>query len=117
MSFGIKIRKADKLFREYLIKLREEVSAFSGKKGIVQVSHFWGRRRESVRYDPENADLLLFNEHQYFEENPNDYRNWKLKQLGEKRFKALEIRANTFCKRDDAMRELELLEALKLLEK
>ena len=112
----IKIRKADKLFREYLLLLRGEVSAYSGRWGRVQVSHFWGRRHENTRFDPENCDLLFFNEHQNFEENPALYHQWKLKQLGEKRFNNLMVRSQTIKKRDDLMREIELKALIKSLQ-
>ena len=113
--FGrIKIRRSDKLFREYLLKLRGEISAFSGKRGKVQVSHFHGRRHENTRFDEENCDLLTFSEHQYFEENPAAYQEWKLKQLGEKKYKELMVRANTYKKRDDKLQEIILK---KLVEK
>lgn len=111
----IKIRKSDVLFREYLLKLRGEISAYSKIKGRVQVSHFWGRRHENTRFDPENCDLLTFSEHQNFEENPALYQEWKKKQLGEADYNSLMLAAQLYKKRDDVMQEIILKKLLEEL--
>jgi len=116
--FGrIKIRKSDKLFRELLLKERGERCQRCARRGRVEVSHFHGRRKENVRYDFENVDLLCGGCHRFFHESPSSYFTWKHEQLGEKRFKALEIRANTYKKRDDAMQEIILRKLLTLYER
>ncbi len=99
----IKIRRSDTLFREYLLKLRGEVCEKCGQKGAVQVSHFYGRRSESVRYDPQNTSLLCFTCHRKFHERPSEYTEWKRKQLGEREYKKLMLRANQYRKRDDKL--------------
>jgi hypothetical protein len=85
------------------------------RKGRVECSHFHGRRKESVRFDERNVDLFCGGCHRKFHESPNSYVEFKKKQLGEREYKKLEIIANTYCKRDDKMRELELKELLKKL--
>ena len=115
----IKIRKSDTLFRQYLLKLRGCKSAMTGVfypegKGLF-VSHFHGRRKESVRFDEENCDLFSFSEHQYFEENPSQFTEWKKKQLGEKRFKLLTLAANTYKKKDEKLQIIILQELLKTI--
>ena len=111
----IKIRPSDKLFREYLLKLRGEVCQCCGRKGRVECSHFHGRRKEATRHDSENVDLFCSGCHRKFHESPNDYVFWKAKQLGFKKFKALEILANTFKKRDDTLQEIILKQLIKNL--
>ena len=101
----IKIRKADTLYSLWLRKERKYtcercLKIYREGKGL-QVSHFYGRRCESVRFDPENTDCLCFSCHQYFEEMPNDYREWKRVRIGEKAYKLLDFRAHQIGKRDD----------------
>ena len=112
--FGtIKRRPSDILWSQYLRKLKKYICERCGKKeeGGMQISHFWGRKAESVRFDGENCDVLCFTCHNYFEQNPADYTAWKKKQLGEKRFKMLMVRAHTLQKKDDK----KMLIALKIL--
>lgn len=104
---NIKLRPTDVLFSKYLRKKRGYKSDYSGTfypEGIgLQVSHFKGRRRENTRFDEDNCDVLNFTEHQHFEENPDEYTEFKKKKLGEKRYKALLIRAEMYKKRDDVL--------------
>jgi len=102
----IKIRIADKEFslfirnRDNWICRRCLTTYPKGSQGLHN-SHFWGRGRENTRFDPENCDALCFGCHQYFGSNPAEYNEWKLKQLGEKKFNNLKIRAHTLTKKDD----------------
>ncbi len=59
----------------------------------LQCSHFFGRRRRSVRWNEDNACGLCFSCHQHFTENPLEHTEWFKKRLGEK-FELLEIQAN-----------------------
>ena len=103
----VKIRQSDKLFSQYLRKKRGYKCEYDGRffeGGIgLTVSHFHGRRKESVRFDEENCDILCFVHHQYFEENPLEYVGWKKKRMSEQAFKLLTIRAESYKKRDDKM--------------
>ena len=109
MSFGkIKIRKADTEYRKWLRIERDFTCEKCGRKyrggeGLwgLQVSHFYGRANESVRFDPENTDLLCAGCHSWFTANPAEYTEWKKKQMGEKAFKMLMVRAHTTQKKDD----------------
>ena len=105
MSWGkIKIRQSDKLFREYLLKLRGEKCEYCGKtQGRVEVSHFFGRRAESLRHSVSNCDLLCNYHHRYFHENPQEYSEFKKKKIGEKELKKLLIAKNTYCKKDEKL--------------
>ena len=121
MSFyKIKIDQSDKIFSQY-IRLRDKkcqrCGSFVKFNGVGmpishQASHFHGRAHEGTRVEPDNAICLCWGCHNYFHANPNEYVIWKKKQLGEKRFKTLDLQAHQFCKRD---RKLALITARFLL--
>jgi 5-methylcytosine-specific restriction endonuclease McrA len=118
--FGrVKIRRSDTLFSLYLRKKRGYVCEkcarfFPGGKGLT-VSHFHGRRKESVRFDEENCDILCIRCHQYFESHKTEYEAWKLERLGARQFNLLTLRANSTRKRDDKLQCLILKELMKEL--
>lgn len=123
MSFGrIKLDKADVVFSEY-IRRRDGACCRCGRQGDgkhrivgLQNSHFFGRKNENTRFDPENCDALCAGCHQFWgSDNREDYRYFKLKQLGEDRFNALQVRANTFQKKDRYMSWLQAKALLKEL--
>lgn len=102
----IKIRKADKLFSDY-IRTRDgwtckvcRTGYPVGSRGLHN-SHFHGRRKENTRYDPLNCDAICMHDHQNFHENPLQYVEWKRKQLGETEFQKLNLRAEILTRRDD----------------
>lgn len=108
----IKIDKADSLFSKY-IRLRDKECLRCHRKGSgdlgitgLQCSHFYGRRKESTRFDPENADSLCAGCHRYFTEHKTEYTEWKIEKLGDKRYDLLTLRANTPAKRDRKMQEI-----------
>ena len=104
--FGrLKIRKADSEYSKWLRKSRNYTCERCGKyeEGGMQCSHFYGRKSESVRFDQENTDVLCFFCHQYFTSNPAEYAEWKKKRLGEKKYKMLMVRKNTYKKKDDKL--------------
>ena len=118
MSFGkIKIRKSDKLFREYLLKLRGERCEHCGRTGRVEVSHFFGRRSEAIRYSEANCQLLCSGCHRIFHERPLNYVEWLKKRMGEKEFNRLTLFANTYQKRDDKLAEIYWKKCLEKLNK
>ncbi len=111
----IKIRRTDKLFSEYLRKKIGKCELCGRKEGTLQVSHFFGRRHESTRFDENNCDIFCFSCHQKFHESPYMYSEWKQGKLGEKKFKDLQLQANCYQKKDDALAMLWLKEKLKEL--
>lgn len=75
---------------------------FGGRSKNLHCSHFYGRRNQAVRFDSRNADSLCSNCHRYFEENPSDYRDWKMSKLGEQEFYKLTLTAkNSIGKKSD----------------
>jgi len=69
----------------------------------LQCSHFHGRRKKSVRFDPDNCMALCMACHQYFGENPLEHVAWMKNKLGARKFDALTLRANMPDKPDDKM--------------
>ncbi len=58
----------------------------------MQNSHFWGRGDKIHRFDPLNCDTLCFTCHMNNEGNKQGfYRDFKLKQLGEEKYRLMEI--------------------------
>jgi len=124
MSWGnIKLDKADKTFSLY-IRARDGKCKRCGRAGTpnaeglpvigLQCSHFWSRRNESTRYDPNNCDALCAGCHfRWGGDYREEYRDFKLKQLGKKDYQTLEILHNTYQKKD---RVLALMIATALLE-
>jgi len=108
---NIHIRPTDAYFSKALRKKRgyrcEKCGRFYSEGKGLSVSHFYGRRNENVRFDEDNCDILDYC-HQKFEENPNEYRDWKFEKLGKKKFDALKLKANFYCKRDDKLMMLYL---------
>lgn len=116
MSFGrIKIRQSDKLFREYLLKLRGERCEYGGEVGRVEVSHFYGRRSEATRQDLDNCQLLCSYHHRLFHERPNDYTDWMKKRMGGKEFAKLTLKANSYQKKDEKLAVIYWKQKLKTL--
>lgn len=117
----IKIFKEDQLFSRY-IRIRDGWSCQRchaqheiGSQGLHN-SHYWGRGNWSTRFDPENCDALCFACHRLWGgDYRRDYENFKRKQLGEKRYMQLEIRAHSYAKRDHKLAMIFVRELLKNL--
>jgi len=116
----IKIDKADTMFSK-AIRLRDKFRCSRcGKfypEGVgLQVSHFYGRRYESVRYDQSNVDTICAGCHIHWHGNPAEYYEWKKEQLGDNKFEALKIRAHNYKKKDRKMAYLEAKKFYELME-
>lgn len=118
----IKIDPADKVFSQY-IRLRDGRCMRCGSavrvndKGLPvshQCSHYYGRKMESVRFDPDNADALCMACHITWGSTMRfAYDEFKLRQLGQERFDALKLRALTTKKKDRKMSLLIVQQLLK----
>lgn len=59
-----------------------------------EASHYFGRGKWNVRFDPENVDTLCFACHKIWgSEDKAAYEDYKYAQLGDKRFNDLTLRA------------------------
>lgn len=115
-----KIRRTDQLFSQY-IRQRDGECVYKvkcyGHQDIKELhcSHFHGRARESTRFDPENCDSACRTCHAFV--HTADGIRWleqfKKKQLGERNFNLLTLRANTPSKRDDTIMLLYVKQLLK----
>ena len=105
----MKIDKADQAFSAYIRERdnwtcqRCKTKYEPGSQGL-HCSHFFGRRNESTRFEPLNCTAICFGCHKHFDEtNRMDYMRFKMEQLGEEKFKWLEIQVNSYKKKDRAM--------------
>jgi len=116
----IKIDPADKVFSIY-IRTRDNWTCnrchttYPPNSSGLHNSHYFGRGNECTRFDPENCDALCFGCHQAWDSNKEDYRDFKIKQLGEEGFIKLRFRASSVCKKDRKLAKLQAEELLKLL--
>ena len=99
-------KKADSAFSVW-IRERDGKCVKCGKVGKLTNSHFWGRMNSATRYDPENCDALCWLPcHYTWEHQKNgDYMNFKIKQLGQERYDALEKRARQSYPRANALED------------
>jgi hypothetical protein len=114
----ISIDKADQLFSRWIRNRDNWTCKRCGKKyekgdQRLQNSHFYGRSHENTRFEPDNCDAMCFGCHQFFTSNPADYASWKIKQLGQKGYDLLMLRAYTYKKKDRKMEVIKWSEALK----
>lgn len=122
--FKIKIRQADKLYSQ-VVRTRDRMLCrynFKCPLGTMgsQVSHWQKRRKESVRCDLRNGDWVCTRCHYFVENDPNGQKvldAFKLKQLGEREYKAVLVQANQTFHKDDNMNILILKQILKDYEK
>jgi len=108
MSFGrIKLCKADSEFslfvreRDLWTCNRCHKRYPPGSIGL-QCSHYWGRGKESTRFDPENCDALCTGCHNLWGhgDEREQYKAFKIKQLGQNGYNILEMRAHTLGRKD-----------------
>jgi hypothetical protein len=97
----IRISALDAKFSRYIREIRDKQTCQrclkqGGPNGVrLENSHFHGRRRQSVRFDPENCTALCFACHRFLGEHPVEHYEFMLKRLGPERFQLLNVRANT----------------------
>ena len=112
----IKIDPADTMFSRFIRTRDDWICQRCGRReeGGMQNSHYFGRGRESTRFDPLNCDTLCWGCHKIWgSDDKEGYREFKIKQLGIKKFNALRVRAALTGKKD---RKLALIIATKLYE-
>jgi 5-methylcytosine-specific restriction endonuclease McrA len=102
MSWGkIKLRRADILWSKYVRTEAGWKCQNCGKQcdpsgsPRLECAHYFGRRNESVRFDPENTFALCSSCHRHFHDEKQDHTTFMIKKIGQARFDALAIRANT----------------------
>ena len=119
---AVKIDKADKLWSLY-VRTRDNwtcqrcFTRYEPPTSALHCSHFWGRGRESTRFDSQNCMAACYGCHRYLTAHPEEHRNFQLKRLGQREFDALMIRANTYHKKDRAMEVIRIKAMLVDLDK
>lgn len=110
-----KIDKADHYFSLYIREKAGWKCEYCGKdfsakdrRKYLQNSHYWGRVNESTRFDPDNCMALCAYCHNRLGhgDGRDDYRRIMIQRLGEKRFQLLEIKKNTYKKKDRYLESL-----------
>ena len=102
---------ADKKFREHILARDRVCQRCKKICSRLEVSHFFPRNNSSTRFDEENCDLLGFSCHwgnaQGWEfKKQSDYRDFKIKQLGQEKYDELVKRSNTLMPREKAIKNL-----------
>jgi hypothetical protein len=102
----IKILKEDRVFSQ-VVRLRDkkcvrcESKVRFNEKGLPishECSHYWSRGNWNTRFDEDNGDTLCFACHMLWGgDYREDYKAFKIKQLGIKKYRALEKRKNEYC--------------------
>ena len=97
---GIKRTPLDAVFSD-LVRERADWTCevcgkeFPDRKGAgLHCSHYWGRRGASTRHHGDNCFAHCFGCHQKLGSNPELFRSWVFKELGEIRYDDLTLRAN-----------------------
>lgn len=85
---------------------------FEENAANLHCSHFFSRRKQSTRFDPQNCASHCFTCHQSLGENPWEFANWIRKHLGNEEAKALKVKAETILKRSKKDKQ-ELYEKMK----
>src|SRR5262245_25089198 len=117
--YEIKLRRTDILFSQWLRKKRGYRCDYDGQffpegRGL-EVSHFFSRRNESVRFDEENCDVFCRKIHRYFEQHKTEYEQWKASRMSPVAYARLILRAHHSVKRDDKLTMLWLKQEMKNL--
>lgn len=94
----MKILRADILMSRF-IRQRDRHCMRCGSIQALQCSHYFGRTRWTVRFDPENLDCLCYACHRLWEKEDREaYRQFKVSQLGQEKYDELCIRARKTLK-------------------
>ena len=118
----MRITPLDKLFSEFIrrramARVHGCERCLTGKVDYkeLQCSHFWGRKRQLVRYDEDNSAGLCGACHLYLSANPSEHTTWFKNHLGEEAFDLLEARASKVGRPDEAGIALYLKEKIREL--
>ena len=95
----VTISRLDAKFSRYIRWVRDSgrcqrcLTKYEEGSSGLHCSHFHGRSKKSVRFDPDNCMALCFGCHQHFTAFPIEHMEFMLKRLGKKRFDELSVRA------------------------
>ena len=115
----MKIDKADSTFSLY-IRTRDKWTCqrchtvYTPPTSGLHCSHYFGRGRESTRFEPDNCIALCFGCHRLWGhgDQRDSYKEFMIDWLGQRRFDTLTIQAHTYAKKN---RKMSLIIAKELL--
>lgn len=101
----IKIDPADKAFSLFVRtkagwKCERCLTQYKPPTSALHCSHFFGRGKESVRFELINATALCMGCHLYFTAHPVEHYDWQVKRLGQKAVDKLRLASNTYKKKE-----------------
>ncbi len=115
MASYIRLDPADTAFSQW-IRLRDmkcmrchSQVELNGKGLPVthQNSHYFGRGKESTRFEPNNCDTLCYGCHIIWGSRDREaYREFKIKQLGQDGYDKLLLQSNMYCKKNRDMEKI-----------
>jgi len=70
-----------------------------GERRSLHCSHYHSRRKQSVRFAPENCFSHCFACHQRLGENPHDFASWAIGKMGLEAYGLLTLKAGEIVKR------------------
>ena len=114
---AIKITPADKAFslcvRERVNYTCERCGTYAPKElsKRLDASHFHGRGKWSVRFDPDNVFACCYGCHAYLGAHPIEHMYWVQERLGPYRFEALAERARDIKRGREARRSVKEIAA------
>lgn len=83
-------KKADRLFAEWIRNRDGNRCVITGSTAYPQCSHYISRKFNGTRFNPANADCFSAKVHfDYEHKKEKEYREFKIKQLGQARHDAL----------------------------
>lgn len=98
----IRISSLDRKFSHWIRWIRAKgrcercLKQYQYPSMALHCSHFHGRAKKSVRFDPENCQALCYGCHQFLGSRPVEHYEFMLKKLGQKRFDMLAVAANKY---------------------
>jgi len=111
---AIKRTKYDRVFSDY-IRTRDGWTCQrcgkyynpdeSNKRMALHCSHYYGRGRYSVRFEPDNAVALCYGCHRFLGSNPADHLDFIRERLGEKKFRLLTKKRNEIVKKSQMLND------------
>ncbi len=66
-----------------------------GQRSGLEHSHIWGRRRHSVRWEPDNGMALCTGCHSFVSSNPDDHKKLARLKFGTRRYNEIRLQANS----------------------
>jgi len=108
----MKQRATDIMFSKYI--RRGGKCEICGRTDIkLEAAHYFGRAKESTRFDERNVHCLCFTCHKKSHEDKSYYKNWMIATYGQDGLDLLELHSNQYKGRDDILDKIMIKQLLK----